>query len=485
MAIYSLSADVFSRSKGHRATAAAAYRAGVEIEDQTIGERFDYRRKRGIVHAEIMAPENAPEWMHDRAALWNAVELQETRSNSQLAREVMVALPHELSAEERLELVRGFVRSEFVDAGMVADLTIHAPSRQGDGRNHHAHIMLTMRHIEGDGFAPKKAREWNSDELLEHWREAWAERCNAALEAAGFDARVDHRSLEAQGIDREPTEHMGKDATNAERKGRKTERGDRNRDTRDRNREMDELVDELAHIDAQIAANEERRVDDRFGALEPETLARAGEKQMEAARQEHEAADRLKADRDDRLKADHPEPDDAKERQHGQPEAASSWWQRALHFAHRISDVATAVRDPNVLLDPEHPDSPSSISALQRYSAAIAEVLTRHRPMALPWTKTEIDPEPTPAQKPHEPKEHDSRTWSQRADEYAAGHAREIRKTGEIKWRDGLNWWQRTAVVLGTARDHAIDWTRNLWKNYIDLRDEHRDNPPRAPDIDK
>jgi len=301
MAIYSLSADVFSRSKGHRATAAAAYRAGVEIHDQTIGERFDYRRKRGIVHAEIMAPENAPDWMHDREALWNAVELQETRSNSQLAREVMVALPHELDAQQRLELVRGFVQSEFVDAGMVADVTIHAPSRQGDGRNHHAHIMLTMRPIEGDGFGAKKAREWNSDELLQHWREAWAQRSNAALEAAGFDARIDHRSLEAQGIDHEPTEHMGKNATNAERKGETTERGDRNRDARERNREMDALVDELAHLDAQIAASEERRLDERLGRPEPETLQAAGEARRapEAEREPEKTREAREAPADD------------------------------------------------------------------------------------------------------------------------------------------------------------------------------------------
>src|SRR5271168_1195542 len=105
MAIYSFSGDVFTRSRGHRATAAAAYRAGVELYDETLGERFDYHRKRGIVHSEIMTPEGAPEWMHNREALWNYVEKQENRSNSQLARDIMVALPHELDESQRLELL--------------------------------------------------------------------------------------------------------------------------------------------------------------------------------------------------------------------------------------------------------------------------------------------------------------------------------------------------------------------------------------------
>jgi MobA/MobL family len=187
------------------------------------------------------------------------------RTDPCVAREVMVALPHELDEAQRLSLVRGFVQREFVDAGMVADFSIHEPSRQGDERNYHCHIMLTMRPIEGDGFGAKKERAWNRDKLLQHWRASWAEHCNAALEEAGHDARIDHRSFEAQGIDREPTEHMGKNATAAERKGQTTERGDRNREARGRNRELDELVDELAVAEAEIAAAEERRLDRLYG----------------------------------------------------------------------------------------------------------------------------------------------------------------------------------------------------------------------------
>jgi MobA/MobL family len=267
MAIFSLSADVFSRSKGHHATAAAAYRAGELIRDETIGERFDYSSKRGIRHSEIIAPDEAPGWMRVRSALWNAVEAQERRSDSQLAREIMVALPHELDESDQLELVRGYIRAEFVSRGMVADFSIHEPSRDGDERNVHCHIMLTLRQAGGDGFASKKSREWNSPDLLEHWREAWAQHANEILADAGFDEShfIDHRSLEAQGSDRIPGIHQGKHATAEERKGRRTDRGDRQRDIERENEELDQLVDELAQVDAEISEREKRRLDERYG----------------------------------------------------------------------------------------------------------------------------------------------------------------------------------------------------------------------------
>ena len=273
MAIYSFSAGVFSRSKGHTATAAASYRSGERLRDELTGQTFDYSRKHGISHSEIMAPEGAPAWMLNRQQLWNAVEAQEKRSDSQLAREVLVALPHELDEAERLELVRNFVRSEFVSAGMVADFSIHEPSRDGDERNYHCHCMLSLRRAEADGFARTKAREWNSDAQLEHWREAWAKHCNDALETAGFEARVSHLSLEAQGVDREPGEHMGKRATALERQGIASERGDRNRETAERNGEIDRLVAELAELDAQIAREQQERIfAGGFDAFEPQPL---------------------------------------------------------------------------------------------------------------------------------------------------------------------------------------------------------------------
>jgi hypothetical protein len=197
MAIYHLRASVISRSAGRSATAAAAYRCATRIDDERTGLTFDYTGKSGVEHTEILAPDPAPDWVQDRSTLWNSVEVAETRKNSQVAREVRVALPCELNLEQRRELVRDFCQREFVDRGMVADIALHEPGRTGDGRNHHAHIMLTTREIDGSGFT-KKNRDWNKVEVLEGWREGWSRECNAALERAGLEDRVDHRTLEVQ-----------------------------------------------------------------------------------------------------------------------------------------------------------------------------------------------------------------------------------------------------------------------------------------------
>ena len=197
MAIYHLRASVISRSQGRSATAAAAYRAAERIADERTGLTFDYAARGGVEHTEILAPEDAPDWVHDRSALWNRVEAAERRVNSQVAREVRVALPNELGPDERAELVRDFCQAQFVERGMVADIALHAPSGAGDERNHHAHILLTTRRVGPDGFTAKE-RDWNKTEALEGWREAWGRETNLTLERAGIEARVDHRTLTAQ-----------------------------------------------------------------------------------------------------------------------------------------------------------------------------------------------------------------------------------------------------------------------------------------------
>jgi len=220
MAIYHMSAKAISRSTGRSATGAAAYRAGERITDERTGLTFDYGKKSGVDHTEIIAPTNAPEWVNDRARLWNAVEQGEKRKDAQVCREVEVALPVELSPEKQLELVRGFARSQFVDVGMVADIAMHHTTSPTP----HAHIMLTMRDIGSNGFGQKN-RDWNSKERLEQWREQWANHLNQALERDGHAARVDHRTLEAQGIDRIPQPKLGAKVVEMERRGIRTERG--------------------------------------------------------------------------------------------------------------------------------------------------------------------------------------------------------------------------------------------------------------------
>ena len=188
---------MISRSQGRSATAAIAYRVAERIEDRRTGLTFDYAARGGVDHTEILAPDHAPDWVRDRSELWNRVEESETRKNSQVAREVRVALPADLTHAQRVDLVRDFAQEQFVGRGMIADIALHAPGRDGDDRNHHAHILLTTREIGPEGFTTKN-RDWNKVEVLEGWREAWARDSNAALERAGIKDRVDHRTLEAQ-----------------------------------------------------------------------------------------------------------------------------------------------------------------------------------------------------------------------------------------------------------------------------------------------
>lgn len=197
MAIFRFAATVISRSKGRSSVAAAAYRAGEELVDERTGAVHDYTRKSDIQHSEIMAPEGAPDWSLDRPALWNAVEAGERRKDAQLAREVQLALPRELDADRQIALLRSFVRDEFVSRGMVADFSLHDHTGSDGQPQPHAHVMLTMRSIDETGFG-LKVRDWNSDELLVHWREQWAHQANAQLAEAGEDVRIDHRTLAAQ-----------------------------------------------------------------------------------------------------------------------------------------------------------------------------------------------------------------------------------------------------------------------------------------------
>lgn len=219
VAIYHLSVKTISRSAGRSATAAAAYRSGVEIADQLTGEVHDYTRKRGIAHTELVLPAGAPEWTADRAAVWNAAEQAETRKNSTVAREFEIALPAELSPAERQRVAVDFAREIVERHGCIADVSIHEPGREGDNRNHHAHILCSTRRLTPEGFG-EKTRELDDRKTKEvdRWRERFATIQNERFQVAGIEARVDHRSLQEQGIDRAPAQHLGPTATAIERR---------------------------------------------------------------------------------------------------------------------------------------------------------------------------------------------------------------------------------------------------------------------------
>jgi hypothetical protein len=258
MAVYRFSASIIKRSGGRSATAAAAYRSGERIYDERTGLDHDYRRKSGIEYTEIITPEASPAWMKDRAKLWNAVEKGEKRKDAQLSREVQLSLPHELKDWQRVELVREFVRDQFVSLGMVADLSVHKPDRQSDRRNFHAHVMLTLREVTGEGFGGKN-RSWNDRKFVETWRKEWERYQNRALEKAGRSERVDHRSNEEQGLDREPEPKLGPHASEMEKKGKKSERGDLLREVWERNRKRDELKREAEAITGALKKEDQAR----------------------------------------------------------------------------------------------------------------------------------------------------------------------------------------------------------------------------------
>jgi len=217
MALYRLEAKIIAReNRGRSVVAASAYRSGGKIKDERCDITHDYtRRSKGVIETVILRPAGSPEWAADPGTLWNGVERSEKRKDAQLAREFILAMPFELDAKQQWELAVGWAQSELVDKGMVAEISLHHPK---EGKNQHVHILCTLRRFEGDQFG-KKAREWNETPVLLGWRKSWEGAVNAALEKAGHDERVDHRSLKAQGIDRIPEPKLGVAATAMARRG--------------------------------------------------------------------------------------------------------------------------------------------------------------------------------------------------------------------------------------------------------------------------
>ncbi|GAD57494.1 MobQ family relaxase [Limimaricola cinnabarinus] len=303
MASYHLSVKTIKRSAGRSATAAAAYRAGERIDCQREGRVHDYTAKQGVEDSFIVAPEGAPAWTQDRAALWNAAEAHETRKNSVTAREWELALPSELGADERAEITRAFAEQLVGRYGVAVDVAIHAPHREGDQRNHHAHLLTSTRRLEAEGFTDKTrvldAAKTGGVEI-EEMRGVWAELQNRALERAGEAERVDHRSLDAQResalergdlasaeeLDRAPEVKLGPAANAMERRAMReaaaegrdyepvTERGSTvhgARQARAMVREMRERLDRAREIYGEAREEGQRRVSAGLAALRTAT----------------------------------------------------------------------------------------------------------------------------------------------------------------------------------------------------------------------
>ena len=233
MAIYRCEIKTISRKQGRNAILAACYRAGVALIDACDfftkeQRRHDYTRRGGVVASGIILPDDAPASLQDRQALWNAQERAENRKNSRVAREAVVSLPHELTDEQRHKAVIRYARHIMERYGVGCDYAIHRPDKDADDRNHHAHFLFTTRRITSDGFG-EKTRELDDKitgaEEITHMRQAWERICNDALLEAEQAARVDCRSLKAQGINRLPEPKQGAMATAMERRGRVSHAG--------------------------------------------------------------------------------------------------------------------------------------------------------------------------------------------------------------------------------------------------------------------
>lgn len=255
MAIAYARPQVISRAAGRSVVACAAYRAAEKLYDARQDKEHHYKARGGVIATGILTPTNAPAWMRDRETLWNAVEHREDRSNrpddAQLAREVVIALPHELDAQGREYLLKNILKEGATRKGMVADYSIHAPDKEGDTRNYHAHVLLTMRAVDPadpDGFG-LKVREWNDKKELAEFKEIIERETNKMLERYGVKERI---SFDAG--DKEQSIHLGHDVMALERRGIRTQAGDFNRDVQARNEERAALAKEWQQAERQLAA---------------------------------------------------------------------------------------------------------------------------------------------------------------------------------------------------------------------------------------
>lgn len=301
MALYHFHLTQIKRSEGKTAMAAAAYRAGEKLHSDYYGFDYDYTRKSGVVHTEIMLPPHAPKEYADRKTLWDAVEKAERGKKAQLAHSFDIALQTEFSMEENIALARQFVSEQLVARGMIADLGVHLPDKDDVTENPHFHVMCPIRPLNPDGtWGLKQRREyvldehgnriedmngnyvfnavpttnWSQPKTLEEMRQAWAEMCNRRFEAKGFECRIDHRSYERQGIEQVPTTHEGPNVRKMEAKGIQTEKGKLNRWIRNVNRSFANLKARLAALLEALDAiiEEQRKARAKFEAENIATL---------------------------------------------------------------------------------------------------------------------------------------------------------------------------------------------------------------------
>ena len=266
MAIFYCEMNTVSRGEGRSIVAASAYRNACKLEDSRTGKIHNYTQKQGVESSEIYLPSGVnPAWAQDREKLWNAAERAEKRKDARLGREIVLALPAELPSGERQKLAGDMARYLADRYCLAVDVAIHQPSRKGDARNHHAHLLMSSRRVTAEGFGGKSQEldDWKQGpKEIEHIRIEWERLANHALERAGQQSRIDHRSLKAQGIRRAPTVHLGPSACAMERRGIRTRLGDMNREASSLNEHVAKQEQELLQLERMKTAQQEKAKED-------------------------------------------------------------------------------------------------------------------------------------------------------------------------------------------------------------------------------
>ena len=328
---YYCTTKTMTRSRGQNAVAAVAYRTGMKLEDERNEKTQDYTRKQGIDFILHAPPLNSPEWAHNIEQTWNAVEQKEVRSNSVVAREYIVAFPHELNSEQRELIVKAFVSEEFTRKNLISTSAIHAPNKEGDERNYHAHILFHDRPLFAHGFASHKDRSIIQKKFLLHIRDRWAFLVAEQLMESGYSIesyrwREGHRPLEdqrelalvrgdmeyAEELEgRQGTIHLGSTATALERKGIPTYLGDINREIERGNKKRQEIAREVRRQKAEQIAKleqekaelerlkkEAKKAEEQKRKLELEKAAEIAKRiaEQERLRKEQEAEERRKSE---------------------------------------------------------------------------------------------------------------------------------------------------------------------------------------------
>lgn len=376
MAIYHASIKTISRSTGRSATAAAAYRAGERVCDDRTGEVHDYTRRTGVEYTELVG------WGGTRAELWNAAEAAERRCNGRTARELVIALPGELSPEGRIQAARSMAQSLRARYGVAVDLAVHAPGGRGDPRNNHAHLLVTVRAVSESGEIGAKTRTLDDrvsgPQEIEWIRARWEVVANWCLEHQGCADRVDRRSLAAQGIDQEPDRHVGPRATALERRGVRTEIGDEN--TRRRQEAQERAVAaRRAQEQSTREAEERQRVAAAAAEIERQRVARDAER---ATVERYRVADR-------ELNAVHKHLDEA-ERTERQLPPIQRTAERERSWEDRLRSI---YQDPEAAIRVwrQDPDPASLEQVPQRYGPLIERELRRSGRTAWNWRRHEIN----------------------------------------------------------------------------------------------